>query len=134
MPYKRKLIIFSATKILCNILSRNDFVNYFPSLLRSDVKIKLLIDNEDSTLLNQINIINDTSRLNKIQLSHSNKMIEFRECVIISDDKYMLQLKYDINNQLIAFISTEKYNILLQDILFEKHWNEVKSLNTLKHN
>ena len=131
---KRKLIIFSATKILCNILSRNDFVNYFPSLLRSDVKIKLLIDNEDSTLLNQINIINDTSRLNKIQLSHSNKMIEFRECVIISDDKYMLQLKYDINNQLIAFISTEKYNILLQDILFEKHWNEVKSLNTLKHN
>ena len=39
----------------------------------------------------------------------------------------MLQSKYDMNNQLVAFFSTEKYNILLQEILFEKHWNEVES-------
>ncbi len=48
---KRKLIIFSSsTKVLCNILSKNDFVNYFPSLLKSGVKIKILIVNEDNLL------------------------------------------------------------------------------------
>jgi hypothetical protein len=131
---KTKLIIFSSTKILCNILSKNYFVNYFPSLLRSSVKIKILIDNEDNVLLKQISTINDTNRLNKIQLIHSNKMVEFSECVIISDDKYMLQIKYDMNNQLVAFFSTEEYSTLLQEILFEKHWNEVKSLNIVKNN
>jgi hypothetical protein len=130
---KTKLIIFSSTKILCNILSKNDFVNYFPSLLRSGVKIKILIDNEDNVLLKQISTINDTNRLNKIQLIHSNKMVEFSECVIISDDKYMLQIKYDMNNQLVAFFSTEEYSTLLQEILFEKHWNEVKSLNIVNN-
>jgi hypothetical protein len=114
--------------------SKNDFVNYFPSLLRSGVKIKILIDNEDNVLLKQISTINDTNRLNKIQLIHSNKMVEFSECVIISDDKYMLQIKYDMNNQLVAFFSTEENSTLLQEILFEKHWNEVKSLNIVKNN
>ncbi len=131
---KKELIIFSSTKILCNILGKNDFVNYFPSLLKSGVKIKILIDNEDNLLLKQINAINDTNRFNTIQLMHSNKMNEFSEAVIISDDKYMLQTKYDVNNQLLAFFSSEEYNILLQEILFEKHWNEVKSLNVVKNN
>ncbi|CAN5574987.1 hypothetical protein BH23THE1_BH23THE1_35580 [soil metagenome] len=128
------MIIFSSSKILRNILGRNDFINHFHSLLRSGVKIKILIDNEDNILLKQINTINDTNRLNTIQLNHSNKMIEFSECVIISDDKYILQSMYDRNNQLVAFFSTEKYNILLQEILFEKHWNEVESLASITRN
>jgi hypothetical protein len=131
---KKKLIIFSSTKVLCNILSKTDFVSYFPSLLKSGVKIKILIDNEDNILLKQINAINDTNRLNKVHLIHSSEMIELSECVIISDDKYMLQTKFDMNNQLHASFSAEGHNIILQEILFEKHWNEVKSLNTVKNN
>jgi hypothetical protein len=40
----------------------------------------------------------------------------------------MLQVSRDVNNQLLAFFSREEYNILVQGIMFEKHWNDVKSL------
>lgn len=128
---KKELIIFSSTKILCNILSKNDVVYYFPSLLKSGVKIKILIDNADELLIKQITAINDTNRTNTIQLMHSNKISEFNEAVMIRDDKYMLQIKYGINDQLSALFSSEEYNILVQEILFEKHWNEVKSLTSI---
>jgi len=128
---KKELIIFSSTKILCNILSKNDVVKYFPSLLKSGVKIKILIDNADELLIKQITAINDTNLTNTIQLMHSNKISEFNEAVLIRDDKYMLQIKYGINDQLLALFSSEEYNILVQEILFEKHWNEVKSLTSI---
>ena len=125
---KKELIIFSSTKILCNILSKNNFVNYFPPLLKNDVKIKILVDNTDSILIKLITAINYTNRTNPIQLMYSNKISEFNELVIISDDKYMLQVTRDVNNQILAFFSREEYNILVQGIIFEKHWNDIKSL------
>lgn len=82
-------------------------------------------------MIKQITAINDTNRTNTIQLMHSNKISEFNEAVMIRDDKYMLQIKYGINDQLSALFSSEEYNILVQEILFEKHWNEVKSLTSI---
>ncbi len=131
---KSKFIIFSSAKILCNILSKSDFEDYFPLLLRKGVKIKILIDREDSILIKYVSSINATNHYNKIQLTYSNKMIELNESMIMSDDKNLLQAKYDSNNQLIAFFSTDKSNVLLQEILFEKHWNEVNSLNIINEN
>ena len=125
---KKELIIFSSTKILCNILSKNNFINYFPPLLKNDVKIKILVDNTDSILIKLITAINYTNRTNPIQLMYSNKISEFNELVIISDDQYMLQVTRDVNNQILAFFSREEYNILVQGIIFEKHWNDIKSL------
>lgn len=131
---KRELIIFSPTKVLSSIPGNNDFVNYFPSLLKIGVKIKILVDKEDEDLIKQINEINDTYKYNSIILMHLNKMNEFSEGIIISDGKYMLQSKFDANNQLVIYFSSEKYNILLQEVLFEKHWNEVECLNIVKSN
>ncbi len=125
---KKELIIFSSTKILCTILSKNNFINYFPPLLKNGVKIKILVDNTDSNLIKLITAINYTNRINPIHLMYSNKISEFNELVIISDDKYMLQVSHDVNNQLLAFFSREEYNILVQEIIFEKHWNDIKSL------
>ena len=125
---KKELIIFSSTKILCTILNKNNFLNYFPPLLENGVKIKILVDNTDSHLIKLITAINHTNRTNPIHLMYSNKISEFNELVIISDDKYMLQVSRDVNNQLLAFFSQEEYNILVQEIIFEKHWNDVKSL------
>jgi len=131
---KSKLIIFSSAKILCNILSKNDLEDYFPSLLKKGVRIKILIDREDSILIKNVSSINDTNHHNKIQLMYTNKMIAINEGMIMSDDKNLVQAKYDSNNQLIAYFSIDKSNILLQEILFEKHWNEVKSLNIINEN
>lgn len=130
---KKELIIFSSTKILCNILSGNNFINHFTPLLKSGVKIKILIDNTDKYLIKLITAINDSNRINPIQLMHSNKMSEFDELVIISDDKYMLQVAHHSNNQLFAFFSRDEYNILVQGILFEKHWNELNTLATVNN-
>jgi hypothetical protein len=58
---------------------------------------------------------------------YSNKISEFNE-LVISDDKYMLQVSRDVNNQLFAIFSREEYSILVQEIIVEKHWNDVKSL------
>jgi hypothetical protein len=102
--------------------------------LRKGVIIKILIDREDSILIKYVSSINATNHYNKIQLTYSNKMIEFNESMIMSDDKNLLQAKYDSNNQLMAYFSTDKSNILLQEILFEKHWNEVNSLNIINEN
>ena len=41
---KKELIVFSSTKIMCDILNKNDFVGYLPSLLGSGIKVKILID------------------------------------------------------------------------------------------
>ena len=102
---KKKLIIFSSAKILCNILSKHNFEEYFPSLLRKEVIIKIRIDRVNSILVKYVNSINDTNHHNKIQLMHSIKLIEFNESMITSDDKNLLQAKYDTNNRLTAFLT-----------------------------
>jgi hypothetical protein len=43
-----------------------------------------------------------------------------------------MQIKHDAILNLSALISNEEHNILLQSILFEKYWNEIKSLKLLK--
>ncbi len=40
----------------------------------------------------------------------------------------MIQIKQVYGNKLIASLSNEEYSILLQEIPFEKYFNEIKSL------
>ena len=53
---------------------------------------------------------------------------------MINDQKFVMQIKNDDILNLSALISNEEHNILLQSILFEKYWNEVKSLEVIKGN
>lgn len=128
---KKELIIFSSTKIMYDILIKNDFWSYLPSLLGSGIKIKILLDNEDIILSKRISELNDNYRLNTVQIMHSNRVNVINEAVIISDDKIMLQINFDKSRHLNAYYSSDKYGILLQKILFEKHWNDVKSLHVV---
>ena len=48
--------------------------------------------------------------------------------VIISDGKIVIQIKNGYGNKLVASLSNEEHSILLQEILFEKYFNEIKSL------
>lgn len=125
---KKEMMIFASTNTLLNILSITDFINYFPSLLRNGIRIKILLDDEDIDLSKRINEINNFCHHNKILLSFTKRINEFSELVIIRDDKYMLQIKLDSRNELDVSFSSEGYNIILQKILFEKHWNDIESL------
>jgi len=48
--------------------------------------------------------------------------------IIISDGKHILQWRFAYDNKRLITISKEPVDILVQEILFEKYWNEISSL------
>jgi hypothetical protein len=72
--------------------------------------------------------INGISANNQLQFGYSNKLGAFNEFIMLSDNKYVLQIKYDQQNEIVGSFSNEEHNVIIQEILFEKYWNEVKSL------
>ncbi|MDN5845832.1 MAG: hypothetical protein L0H53_06110 [Candidatus Nitrosocosmicus sp.] len=54
--------------------------------------------------------------------------------VMIFDNKHLLHVYYDLDSKLIASFSNEEHKVLVQELMFEKYWNEVKSLNILNTN
>jgi hypothetical protein len=130
---RKELLIFSSIKLFNQFISKNIFIKYFKSLLKKDVTVKILFDNIDLSLLEQLFEINNTSS-NKIQIGYTNKLGNFNELIMINDQKLVMQIKHDTILNLSALISNEEHNILLQSILFEKYWNEIKSLEVIKGN
>jgi hypothetical protein len=53
---------------------------------------------------------------------------------MIFDSKHVLQVNYDISNKLVATYSNEEHKVLIQELMFEKYWNEVKSLEVVNSN
>ena len=127
----KELLIFSSFKLIYTVLNKNNFVNIFHSLLRKGITIKILTDDVDEHLMSHIAQINGTDKDNQMQFGYSNKLGEFNEFIILSDNKYVLQIKYDQPNETFASFSNEEHNVMIQEILFEKYWNEVKSLTVL---
>lgn len=106
-----------------------DLFSYFQTLVNKGITIKILVDNRDTILGKQIgNINNATCNHNPIQLEYSNKLGNLDELTILSDGKYLFQLRFDNNNRLVATFSNEQHSVLVQELMFEKYSNEVKSL------
>jgi hypothetical protein len=51
--------------------------------------------------------------------------------VVLTDGKHVLQTKHQQDGKIFALSSNEEHNVLIQDVLFEKYWNEVKSLEII---
>ncbi len=121
-------------KILHIILDRNNFLENLVSLLRRGVMIRILTDNVDEYVLSQVAALNNTYRNSSIQYGYTNKLGSTNEMVIVNDGKLAAQIKYDEGNNLEATVSNEEHTVLVQEILFEKYWNEVKSLEVVNSN
>ena len=93
------------------------------------ITVRILTDNVDKYLIDQIKAINNKSPSNLIQLKYSNNIGNLSEMVMIFDNKQVLQIQYNRQNKLIASFSNEDYTVSIQEILFEKHWNEVEGLS-----
>jgi hypothetical protein len=135
---KKELLIFSSTKMLWDIMNnKTNFYDYFSLLSSRDICIKILVDNFDEYLMNAIDLSNNKSKNNnsnnnnQIHLEYTNKIGNFNEMIIMSDSKYLFQIKYSQNGKLEALHSKEKHQIFIQEILFEKFWNEVESLSSM---
>jgi len=48
--------------------------------------------------------------------------------ILCFDGKYVLQIQQDESNNLVGSFTNDSNKVLVQQILFEKYWNEVKSL------
>ncbi len=125
---RKELLLFTSTKVLNKIMTHETFWNYFLPLAKRDILVKVLIDSVDRHLLKKIKSINDYKNYNLIEVGHTNQLGDFNEMALVSDSKYVLQIKYDQNGKLITSSSNEKHSVWVREILFEKYWNEVKSL------
>ena len=131
---KKDLTIFSSNKILCHLLNRSNFLNNLPTIFKKEASIKILIEDMDEYLAKQIASINESAQMNPIQLGYTSKIGEINEMVMIFDNKHLLHVNYDSENDLIATYSNEEHQVLIQELMFEKHWNEVKSLDIVNSN
>jgi len=128
---KNELTIFSSIKILNNIQNTSNLTNLFSELLEKGIIIKILIDKADKYFIDKINAINSKSASKPIQLKYSNNIGNLEEMVMIFDNKHLLHIQYNQQDKLIASFSNEDYTVLIQEILFEKFWNEVESLSSM---
>jgi hypothetical protein len=128
---KSELIIFSSINILNNIQNNSNLINHCPELLERGIVIKILTDHADKHFIDRIDAINNKSPSKPIQLKYSNNIGNLKEMVMIFDNRHLLIIQYNRQKKLVASFSNEDYTVLIQEILFEKHWNEVESLSSM---
>lgn len=132
---KRDFTIFSSNNILCLLLNKYNFQNYLPSILQRGITTKILTVSLDGYLINQIASINQSLPPTKqIQIGFTSKIGDLNEMIMIFDDKHLLRLNYDQDNLPVATFSNEEHTVLVQQLMFEKYWNEVKSLKVMNNN
>ncbi len=126
---REELLIISSVKLLNLLLLASDFLTHVSVLLKRGVKIRILCDSLDNDIENKFNFINSLDLGSQIQCGYSNQFNKFNELVLITDDKTMLRSILEPSNELVAHLSTDEADVLVQEILFEKSWNEIKSLD-----
>jgi len=124
---KQELTIFSNYEILKRIFDSNMLIN-LNAKLQDNIVSKILVDNYDHHIQNQIEVLNNNDRTSLIQLEYSDRLGEFNEMIICFDGKYILQIRQDNNGSFVGTFTNNSNKVLVQQILFEKYWNEVKSL------
>jgi len=129
---KKELILFSSINIIHKAFHKNKLLDSFSELLNKDVLIKILVDDIDNSLIDNIDEINRSNRKNSIHLGFTTKLGDFNEMIIMVDSKYLLRIGYNLQNNIEAAFSNEQHVIQVQEILFEKYWNEVNGLKVME--
>ena len=130
---RKELLIISSTKLLNHLLLMSDFLSQVSILLKCGVNIRVLSNSIDTDIKSKFSFINSLGLVNKIEYGVSNQLDRFNESILLCDEKSMLRLVLEPSKQLVAHFSTEESVVLVQEILFEKYWNEVKSLEIPNH-
>jgi len=131
---REELLIISSVRILNLLLLASDFLTQVSVLLKRGVKIRILCDSLDTDIENKFNFINSLKLGNELQYGYSNQFNKFNELVLISDGKTMLRSILQPSKEFMAHLSTNEAEVLVQEILFEKSWNEIKSLDVVNSN
>ncbi|VFJ12799.1 hypothetical protein [Candidatus Nitrosocosmicus franklandus] len=131
---RKEILVFSSIRVLNKVFAKGNitFLARLANSIKKDIRIKILVDCFDEQWVRNIDSLNKaTNKSNHIQLGFATELVgKFEETIIISDNKYMFQIKSTNNgDQLEGAYSEEKHRIFVQEIMFEKYWNEVQSLS-----
>ena len=131
---RKELLIISSAKLLNHMLLSSDFVIQISSLLKRGVNIRVLSNSIDTDIKTNFNFVNSLDLHSRIEYGVSNQLERFNESILIADSRLMLRSILEPSNEIVAHMSTEKSPVLVQEILFEKYWNEMQSLEVANSN
>jgi hypothetical protein len=128
---KRELVIFSTINILVHFTHFEAFWRHCAMLAKQNVSIKILTDEFIPGILNQIHKLNNGLLGDVIQIRNSSKLENIDECVMIIDAKLIFRIINNRNDssRFVGMLATDTNQVLVQEILFEKYWNEVQGLS-----
>jgi hypothetical protein len=125
---RKELMIISSAPLLNKFLNTTDFFTQISTILKRQGKIRILTNGLDNDFINKFNFINNLNLGGKIEYKESIQLNGLDELVILCDSKLVIRVPaVNLPNQT-AYLSTEDSAIAVQEILFEKYWNELKSL------
>lgn len=125
---RKELLLISSSKLLNLIILTTDFLSQISVLLKRGVRIRILSNNVDRDIKSKFNFINGLGLDQQIEYEFSHLLNKYSEFTVISDGKSMLRCSIKPSNQMMGYFTTEESIIFVQEIVFEKYWNEVMSL------
>ena len=131
---RKELLIISSTKLLNHLHLSNDFLLQISDLLKRGVYVRVLSNVMDTDIKTKFSFVNSLGLASRIEYGVSNQLDRFNESILIADGKLMLRSTFESSNDPVTHISTKKSLVLVQEILFEKYWNEIQSLEVANSN
>jgi hypothetical protein len=126
----KELLIFSSASILDTVTNHPQFRDNCIKLSDKKAALRILVDSDNYHLLDKFQQIGNTLGIaDLVDIGFTEKLGRFNEMVMISDSEYVIQIKYSNDeSQLIASFSNKQHQVLVQEIVFEKYWNEIHGL------
>lgn len=128
---RKELLIFSSLRSLNQFIMHKNNLEKIRSILKRGVSLKILTDDTDEIFSKQISELNRANEDNHIEFGYGKNLCCFNEMVVLSDGKHVLQTKQRPDGNVFALSSNEEHTIMVQEVLFEKYWNELRSLEII---
>ena len=128
---RKELLIFSSLKSLNQLFINRSNIGKIRSAQKRGVSIKILTDETDEIFSSQISEINQAIKDNPIKYGYGKNLCCFNEMVVLTDGKHVLQTKHQQDGKIFALSSNEEHTIMIEEVLFEKYWNELQSLEIM---
>ncbi|WP_458719711.1 hypothetical protein [Candidatus Nitrosocosmicus sp. R] len=130
---RKELLIFSSLRSLNQLFMNRHNIGKIQSAQKRGVSVKILTDETDETFSRQISELNLQNEDNPIIYGYGKSLCCFNEMVVLTDGKQVLQTKHQQDGKIFALSSNEEHTVLVQEVLFEKYWNEIQSLEMIKN-
>lgn len=125
---RKELLIFSSLRSLNQLFMNKNNFGKIQFAQKRGVSVKILTDETDQVFSKQISELNSQNGENPIKYGFGKSLCCFNEMVVLTDEKQVLQTKHQQDGKIFALSSNEEHTVLVQEVLFEKYWNEIQSL------